>query len=567
MERLDLRPDGVRSPDEARALSRIALAIREEFIAVIDGVTRDLAGRPDWLYTAPASRNPLTSDLFFRCAGLALLEERLAAGDAPRRVLTDSPAFARGLSRWPAAQKAACRAEIPAQGKGRLQAGTRLARTVLGQLLWQLLLVRAARRAGPPRPLPAAPLTLVDTFLDKDRPLADRYFPGLLDCLDEEEARRVRVVPTIYGQGLSGFRAMFATLRDGAFLFKEDYLTYGDCLASCAGALATRRLAVPPALFRGFDLAPLIREELRQCRDFAGTAGALLNRAFVGRLKRAGVAVARLVSWFENQPVDKGLNQGLAREYPDAARLGYQGFVPPPLHLSQFCTEGERRAMALPDTVAVMGPGLLEAAGTFCPALRYMVAPAFRFAYLHMARPRQDRAVPRILAALPLNLPDAVMILDLILGASPDAPPGTEILVKAHPACPATALLREWKREPPAAWKWVAQPMAELLPQCGLVVSVASSVCAEAAALGVPVAVVAGGRGLPLNPLPESLRDGMWKPCLTAGDLAVAIDAFLGPQAPAPHIFREAAREYLQASFAPPSRARARVLLGFEAAP
>ncbi len=542
MDVLDLRAGRTLPPEAAAALQRAALAAREECNAAVDGVTDRLGGALEWLCAPPASRNPNVSRLPFHCAALALLQELHAAGRAPARIVTDSPAMARLLQRWLAAGRPGT--VVLRRRESFLARWKRAAASALGHAAWLACVLAAARATGKRPPPPPRALVLVDTFVSRDAPLEDRYFPGLWDALDPADRERTRFVPLVYGNGFRGYRVMFRALRaSGRFLLREDFLSPADCLAALLRVWRSRFLAVPRTLFRGFAIDGLIREELRRPERYPAMTTALLQPAFTAGLRRAGFAVVKTVSWYENQDVDRAWNRAFAAHYPGAARTGYQGFVPPPLYLSLFPTAGERRHDAVPDTLAVMGPALAAPAAMFCPGLRVVTAPAFRFAYLLGPAPEPDAAAARtVLVALPLHAPTAEAMLALLDRAARDIPQDVVLLVKPHPAAGAP-------RERPGPWRIARDKVADLLPRCALLVSTASSVCIEALAWGIPVAV-AGTDGLELNPLPPDLEGERWWTCRDAAALARAITrccAGSGPARPT----REAARRFREAYLTP----------------
>jgi glycosyltransferase involved in cell wall biosynthesis len=63
----------------------------------------------------------------------------------------------------------------------------------------------------------------------------------------------------------------------------------------------------------------------------------------------------------------------------------------------------------------------------------------------------------------------------------------------------------------------------ELLEQCDVLVSSASSVCMQALACGVPVIVLGNTRGITLNPIPEAVDREIWKLCYTPDELTAAL--------------------------------------------
>lgn len=566
-QELDLRPGFDPGPRGTVLLHEAAMDSRKDANAAIDAVTARLGAHAAWLYSASAERNPLASDLFYRLAGLALVERLRLQGRLPSRLVTDSPALQRILTRW--ATNAGLDVAVTLRpSRSRLERAKRILRDALGTAAWQLWVLAAARLSGRPDPTPEEPVILRDIFVLRDAPLTDRYFPGLGDCLSLDERRRLRLVPTVSGNGFRGFVGLFCRLRNrkntgDRLLLKEDHLTWADCLAALATPLAGLFLRVGPVSFRGFDVGDLVREDLRELRNYSSMVVAGLNERFAARLAAHGVRVAGCLSWFENQAVDRGWQRGFSRHYPAARRTGYMGYVHPPLYASVFPTRGERQAGVLPNVLAVMGPALAAAVVEFCPGLDVLVAPAFRFAYLTGERPQAKLAPTRVVVPLPMNAPDALRVFSLVVQAArAPALSGATFLVKAHPGMNKAVLSPLLHAGLPENVHLVNQPVMDLMPGSAALVGTASSVCVEALCLGVPVALLARPGGVLLNPLPESLRDGMWRLCVTPDDLTATLVDFhnraetLGPA------YAEAVENLRRGLFTPITPEGVRTLLG-----
>lgn len=559
---LDLRPRGLLPPEYVARLQDLAQCVGKTINASIDSVTVRLGGRRVWLYSGPASRSHLDSDLVYRCACLALVAELCQSGE-PLDVLTDSRAFASTLMDWAAKKHVTISVRVVPPRVYFIGVFARIL-SVVGAALWQIWVLFAARLTGRNSTSVDLDLVLVDTFVLRDAQTPDPYFPGLYDCLGPEGKARVRFVPTVYGHGFGGFVTMFRAMRaDCRYLLKEDHLRLTDYLVALCWPLGSIWLRVGPVDFLGFSLEEIIQEELRQCRSYSSMVTACLNEHFAKRLSQSGTQVVRTLSWFENQSVDKGWQAGFRSAYPGAQRVGYQGYVSQPLNLSLYLTPAELASGVAPDELAVMGPDLVSTARLYTPEMAVEVAPAFRFRYLTGEINWPQVRQRQVFVALPINVTDGLNILKVLAKAGEHHGfSDLSFLIKAHPAAPMHKLLAGLDVEIPPNWQMTDQPVSQLLPKCMMLVSTATSVCVEALAFGVPVALVATPGGLCLNPMPDTLRGGMWRMCITFEDLAQAIQHFYANQSALREEFNSAVAAFRNGCFMPVDCEGALALLG-----
>ena len=307
------------------------------------------------------------------------------------------------------------------------------------------------------------------------------------------------------------------------FVVKEDYLRAADYVHALMHPLRSLRYRVSVCHFAEDDVAPLVNEALAEAFASSGTIEGLLRYRLAQRLRESRLPIRLLVDWFENQEIDHGSNAGFRRYLPDTPIIGYQGFVVSPHYLSTFPTSEEMRLELIPHRMAVTGPGLVERAKAFCPGMPVGVAPAFRFSGLWCEHPQQP--IPEdfsILVALPLMARESAEILGLMTDAAAEiSAAGRErngrawrVRVEVHPS----SALRL-----PSHFEIAEGDFDDALGACEALVSSASSVCVQALAHGVPVAVLGSLRGITLNPIPEGFAPDMWSVCYTAAELFAAL--------------------------------------------
>ena len=150
--------------------------------------------------------------------------------------------------------------------------------------------------------------------------------------------------------------------------------------------------------------------------------------------------------------------------------------------------EFEKRLGTLPHSYHVFGKSAHAATPDVRQFMDVEVSPAFRFSYLSRIE-RKITQPPTILFAMPMILDESRELINMCLSLMGASGPEYSVLVKIHP----TFTLKQFQRAIPAAKdvriKFTNLPMSELFSSISLLVSVTSSACAEAAALGIPVAI------------------------------------------------------------------------------
>ena len=520
-------------PAQREALNSIALEARQSFNALVSRLSLPHGDSIDWWVTPVASRNVFSCALFLRCCQLLLAVRAVESGTVDE-IVVESPGLAAVLRETLADlhPRVSVRTRQSAVlWRAGMLAGMCYRMAAAGfHALGQIICSRLFRNAS--RPVPPAPCVLVDTFIYRDsfrHGYRDRHYPGLLECLTEEQRRQVCFLPTYYK--IKNYAWLFRALRNSNvnFLLKEDWLRLGDYLYALTHPYRLLRFTVGKCDFEGMNVAPMVNEALYQSFAASGSIEGLLRYRLALRLGESRVPVSKVIDWFENQEIDHGSNAGFRRYLPQARVTGYQGFVFSPHYLCMFPTHDEMRFELIPHRVAVMGPALVQPAREFCPELEVCVAPALRYSGLwRESRPRTGREEFRILVALPLMADECDAVLELVAAAVADFPRDEggrwRLRVKRHPAMDAgggktESLIAQFER--------ADGDFDELLAESDVLVSGASSVCVQAVAHGIPVAVLGNPRGITFNPIPEGIDRELWTLCHTPGQLAAALRGYV----------------------------------------
>ncbi|HLF97487.1 MAG TPA: hypothetical protein VI457_10120 [Methylococcaceae bacterium] len=549
----------------ANVMESVAEEIRRPYVALIDSLGTVAGADMDWWVTALASRNTYACPLHRRLCHLVLARRLIHAGQVDE-VVVDSPALAAAIART--SGKA-----VPVAGgrlRGRFVRWMGLLRRYAGALFHVANQWAFSRLLLPPSPRPPAEsVVLVDTFFYAetvaDGEIHDRHYPGMLDRLDAAERGRVFFAPSYYR--IRNYPRFYRQLRRvrGRVILREDVLCFADYLFALLHPFRLRRPR-GSIEFLGMDVGPLVREALAESCAGSGSIEGLLRYRFAQRLQEKGYRLQRVVEWFENQEIDHGANAGWRRFFPDTPVIGYQGFFASRHYLCMFPLTREAHLRLLPNRVAVMGPGLVEAAREFCPELEVETAPAFRFEAVW--RERADEPDPgwfTVLVSLPILAEECRSILAMVRQLADEGQPGRcrRFVIKSHPA---------WSREDlaavlgelPAGCSVVHADFATLLDRADALVSTASSTCVHAIARGIPVAVLGRPGTLLQNPIPAFADHSLWTACYTAADLCAALDRYADGDRSEVQRRRRIGQDFSERVFVPVTRQSVRRFLGFD---
>jgi hypothetical protein len=547
--------------------NRIAADIHKPFNNLIDSLSRQHGKNIDWWVSSPASRNTLVSPFFHYCCCIALLQELIRKKEPVSEIITDSRAFKKILEDYLGKQGVNARvtlAQLPV--KQRLKELVRPIYTIFGLPLKHLLLFFAAKLTRSLRkPLTSAPLILIDTFVMPGYIEKDRYYPGVLDALSEEEKQRVWFVPHLYGFHPWQYLSVLKRLRKAErnFISKDDFLKFGDYWCLWQHLFRVRKLQIKPSFFCGVDISPLVREELTGFRNVGSSYVPLLNYSFAKRLKETGVKLRLVIDWFENQNIDRGWNVGFRCFFSEAETIGYQGFIVSAHYLCMYPTEVEKDSGVIPHKVAVIGRGLAQSARRLCPDLDVCIAPAFRFQHVWQERKYFPVAGGHtILVALPIVISEAVYILKLLVPAANESADGVRFWIKPHPTASQSQIQSAFGSGWPEQFEFVDGDFGDCVEKSNLLVSSASSACMETLAKGIPVVIIGNSNGLTQNPIPETITEDIWRLCYNQHEVKDAIQFY---QARSPEKIKEheeAGKRIREEYFEPVTREGVREFLG-----
>jgi len=528
------------SQEQNKEFNIIAQDIRADYNSLIVSLSEDHLDNIHWIVSSIASRNKYYSPLFIRCCQITFVKQLLNQSNPVAKIVTKDRALAIVLKKWCDDQKIT--GTTIQCSESTMTFVWRILRPLRQYLIaiYFLSLRCLGSSFKAKRILSDVPITLIDTFvlnnggadegsINNDGEYKDRYYPGLMEQLTEEEKKNLFYLPTNVGfnNPIKAFRLIRSSTSP--FIIHDDYLKISDYFLALKHPFKLLSCSLVNSEFRGVDIMPiLVEERVNHCSDFASLLGILYHQ-FPLRLKEHGVKIRMLVEWYENQVIDRGMIVGFHKHLPDTKIIGYQGYIiSKSLHLYVYPNMPEYRSKAIPDIVYVVGEGLKDDLHEFCDKVVVAAGPAFRFNKLWRDRAyNPDPRLFTVLVGLPIGLDDCAHILKL-LASTLKKFKGTNIQfwIKPHPTYgfkSIKALLPEgWPRE----FIFQEGDFHAVVERCNLLLSNASSVSLEAIAKGVPVIIVAPQNGVVQNPIPEGISDDVWSIVYDSVELEVEIMRF-----------------------------------------
>jgi len=527
---LDLKINGNLKAEYLSLYNKIANDIRPNYTSLVEDISEGYHYNLDWWVSTPVSRNTYSSPLFHYCCSLVLLQELLKNNEPISIIITDSKALKSILKSYFRQQNYPIRVHLSLTLKHRIKKQLAPIYNILKTPVLHILQHLSAKLTHHlSKALPQKPLVLIDTFVVGSN-LNDRYYPGLWDSLTVQEKDCVRFVPTLLHPPRKCIQ-LYKSLRTSNFnfLLKEDYLRVSDYWHAWNYWIRVFKIRVRKTDFSGFNMSPLVQEELRSLNGYYNAFLAILNFRFVKRLSESEVKLKLIINWFENQTLDKGSNAGFRKYFPDVKIKGYQGLIITHHHLCMYPTSFEQQLGLIPHEVDVIGKGLAFRVKEFCQNdknVSVSLAPAFRFQSVWNPRKYYPtKGEYTVFVALSIVLEEGNHILRLIsFYLQKGIIDQTHFWIKPHPTNQPDQIKKLFTEKWPKEFKFVNDDFNDCIEQSNLLITSGSgSSGMNALAKGVPVIIVGNQTGLLHNPIPKAITEDIWCMCCTEDEVSQAI--------------------------------------------
>lgn len=496
-------------PEESKRFDQLAHEVKKEYNELVGGLAKQLKYDFDWLLSPLLSRNPYLVPTFEQLCFLRLIAELLREKETINKVATSDRTLALVL------QGNGVSVELRQSSKATfgLKAGLK---RILILLYTAFVYIKSRSKKRSNAILKGKELILIELFLlpsmFKNGRFEDRYFPGILDHLEDDQRSQIYFIPQLINVK-KGIKPLLNRASDASyqFIYKFDFLRLSDYVYALMASWRMRGKVkgLQSGTFHGFDIQPLIEEAIKKSYYDNSQFIGLLNYRFIKRLKNKGIRVKLFVDWFENQPIDKGLHRAIHKYYPQAETKGYLGFIVSwlfNLYMQPLKFEKENRL--LPQKVSVVGESVVDLYKEESE-IQVESAPAFRFNTA--AKRTKESTRSKVLFALPIHIEDSIGLIHLAdsLSKLPEFRE-QQFTIKGHPAYDIDQLIKSAGVDSNAKLDVSKGDFSEVLARAKVMISTASTTCLEAVLSGVPVLIMANNRGLTQNPIPDSVDRTSW---------------------------------------------------------
>jgi hypothetical protein len=366
-------------------------------------------------------------------------------------------------------------------------------------------------------------LHIIDTFVFVDAVLRDQhyeeqYFIGLYEVLEKHNKQFV-ILPRFYGPLTPSKSKNVIRVLDGCgydFITEFQLLHFSDMFRTFRFILRypLAVLSLTAKISKDELVDDLCTVELLETIHQVTFPDFI--RYLVGRrLGELAHPRMKLISWFENQVIDKNLYKGVRETAQNVFIFGCQSFIAYPAYINMHVVEAEKPFHVIPDRVLVNGKAYLKSN----PNIAYKLGPSFRYRWIFSTTIDWANKTD---CAVFLSYHDrfnqeiiSVCANSLILSCQ-------RIAVRPHPTNSVESLPRL-----PYEWYYTDKNKKELFGTLALLITSESSTAVEAAASGISAIIIASQSTFTCNPMLEAGKGEIWDLVFDAQELDTAYNRLL----------------------------------------
>lgn len=375
-------------------------------------------------------------------------------------------------------------------------------------------------------------ITIIDTIFYKNsfkkNKFNDRHFPGILDGLSSYETDSIYYIGYYYR--VLNFFSLFRAIKSSSskIIIIEKYLRLKDYVYAAFSFLYLFKIRNFKDLkFNDCHITSLFMDSFYENIINIGSSEGILKYRLMYRLNQKGIKISSFLMWFENLPNNRGTQIGLNNFHPDTNTNGYIGFFHSNTVVGIYPTSQEYIAGFLPKNISVMGKKILPEIKSFCPQLKVIISPAYRFQSLLRTQELKQTKQLTILVALPIFIDESCNILELVYSAVKDLSKTVVIKIKIHPGSSKKIIEKYIYRLGLDADNISNTPMHRAILESSIVLSSASSAAVESVLLGTPTLIISDRRNPTKNPIPLGVPEDLHAVCYDSKDIKLKIENFL----------------------------------------
>ena len=272
-------------------------------------------------------------------------------------------------------------------------------------------------------------IILVDKFVTSTNLSDDRYYNNFYKHQDN-----AIYLPTFANlKIIEIIKVLKKISSDHKFLNKFDFLSTREFLFSFFYFLRKKKLFVNNFYYKNMNLSDLINNQIDKNDNLNASMLGIQNFLFTKKISESKIKINKIINWFENTAIDKGLNYGSNIFLKDVENIGYQGFTSYKEFMCIDPLDYEKKNKLLPKKIICIGKNLINSRKEFCKNLNISVGPALRFEHVYKKIKRKKKLKNSVLVNLNLEVESSELIIQNILKTDFYNSFNGKIYIKSHP--------------------------------------------------------------------------------------------------------------------------------------
>ena len=533
--KIDLSIGAKLSPIISIKIDEVSQEIRSLYSDLISDVSikNGLDKNILWWVCSPASRNTITSPLFFYLCGIQLIKKLLEEDYFIEEISVGSFAQKRILEKvilnHSKSIPVLCSKGSSINKYKSFKINLKNCFKTFKEINYRLSCAKKTRHLT--NPINEDPITLIDTFSFPGHVIEKRYYTGLLEYLTNAQKSLIYFVPTVFNIKQNDIFETYKKLRSNKlnYILKEDFLKLTDIIKVLFSFLKVSFLNVKKTLFCDSDISDLIKEELYNLNGHRNSIEALLNIQFAKRLKKDNIKLKLVINFFENQVIDKGWNFGFNLVYPKIKTIGYRGYIASSLYLCTMPTYLERKSSLIPKEIHVIGKSQLKSIKEFDPKLIVKISPALRFSHLWGNYSiKSNSSSLRIFVVLPILPDECKTILNYIIYyIKKTKRKNVQFIIKVHPTMDGSIIEKIIGKKYKNTFVITREPFIDSLLISDVLISGMSGAALESIIFGIPLLLMRNNFGITFNAIPLELKEYYWSTCENKEHFTIKLEEYL----------------------------------------
>ena len=270
---------------------------------------------------------------------------------------------------------------------------------------------------------------LVDKFVSSPDLSEDRYYNNFF-----EKNPDAIYFPTLVNIKLSVIINLILQIQKSKKYFnKFDLLTFRDFLHSIFYIFRRKKIIIKKINFKNIILSNLIYEEIGSNNNLNASIIGIQNYLFSKKLAEKKIIIKKMINWFENTAVDKGLNFGFNKFLKKILLIGYQGFTSYKEFMSLDPVDYENKYNVLPKKIVCIGKNLISSKTEFTKNHKIILGPALRFGSVYEKLNYKKKHINSVLLNLNLDYQNSNLMIQNILKTDFYNKYNGKIYIKSHP--------------------------------------------------------------------------------------------------------------------------------------